>query len=259
MRVRILYTDNKLKPSITDALKFIENKHKSVPEKTVLLIAGDCMIDYKGRARSFLDWGERIIMVKEDGNVIVHRPELREPVNWQPAGSKTDFKIEKKALVMKCSHSKPPEKMKIQFRSIKFVTVTRLKDKAEPVVSGMESDVVNHIMSEPECIEKGFRIKKREKQVKSGMIDLYGFDKDHNPVVIEVKRSLATISAVHQLRMYVNDIKGESDEVKVRGILCAPRVPDMVKHLLDDYNLEWQEVERKIVLPDDYQKTLKDF
>jgi hypothetical protein len=30
----------------------------------------------------------------------------------------------------------------------------------------------------------------------------------------------------------------------------------MVKNLLSDYGLEWQEVERKIVMPDDYQKTL---
>lgn len=256
-----MFTDNVIKPKVSDALKFIKEKHKLIPEKTVLLIAGDCMINYKGRARSLLDWGERIIIIKEDGNVIVHRPELREPVNWQPAGSKTDFKVEKKYLVMRSSHSKskPAEKMKIQFRSIKFITVTKLKDNAELVVSGMEVDFVNHIMSEPDCIEDGFRIMKREKQVKSGMIDLYGFDKNHTPVVIEVKRSLATISAVHQLRMYVNDIKGESDETKVRGILCAPRVPDMIKHLLTDYNLEWQEVERKIVIPDDFQKTLKDY
>ena len=31
--------------------------------------------------------------------------------------------------------------------------------------------------------------------VKSGMIDLFGYDKNHVPVVIEVKRSLANISA----------------------------------------------------------------
>ena len=31
--------------------------------------------------------------------------------------------------------------------------------------------------------------------VKSGMIDLFGYDTNHVPVVIEVKRSLANISA----------------------------------------------------------------
>lgn len=59
--------------------------------------------------------------------------------------------------------------------------------------------------------------------------------------------------------MYVTDIKNDVEEANVRGILCAPHVPDMVKHLLSDYDLEWREVERKIVLPDDFQKTLKDF
>ena len=59
--------------------------------------------------------------------------------------------------------------------------------------------------------------------------------------------------------MYVNDIKKDVDEANVRGILCAPHVPDMVKKLLADYGLEWQEVERRVVLPDDFQKSLKEF
>jgi RecB family endonuclease NucS len=123
----------------------------------------------------------------------------------------------------------------------------------------MEIDVVNQIISNPTIIEEGLRIVKREKTVKVGAIDLFGFDKNHIPVVIEVKRSLATISSVHQLRMYVEDIKKDRKESKVRGILCAPRVPDMVKKLLEEHGLEWREVERKIILPDNRQRTLKEF
>jgi hypothetical protein len=33
----------------------------------------------------------------------------------------------------------------------------------------------------------------------------------------------------------------------------------MVKKLLKEHNLEWREVERKVVLPDDRQRTLKEF
>jgi len=127
------------------------------------------------------------------------------------------------------------------------------------LISGMEADVVNEIISNPSVIEEGFRICKREKHVKSGLIDLFGYDVNHTPVVIEVKRSLASISAVHQLRMYVNDVKKDVEAANVRGILCAPRVPDMVKKLLSEYGLEWREVERHVVLPDDYQKTLEEF
>jgi len=39
------------------------------------------MIDYRGRARSFLDWGERIIIIKQDGAVLVHQPVMRQTVN----------------------------------------------------------------------------------------------------------------------------------------------------------------------------------
>ena len=252
-------TNTLIDPSSSDALKFIKKHHSSKPDKTFLMIAGDCIVDYTGRARSFLDWGERVIMIKQDGTLIVHQPVMREPVNWQPSGSTIEFKNIKDELFVRAHHSKPPEKMKITFRRIKLLTVTSLHDKAKLVISGMETDVVNQIISNPDVVEEGLRICKREKQVKSGMIDLFGYDKNHVPVVIEVKRSLANISAVHQLRMYINDIKNDVKEANVRGILCAPRIPDMVKHLLADYDLEWQEVERKIVLPDDNQKSLSEF
>jgi len=250
---------NIVNPSSSDALEFIDRYHKSNPEKTMILLVGDCMVDYRGRARSLLDWGERVVMIKQDGTVLIHRPVMREPVNWQPTGSKTEYKIENKKLILKSRHTSPPEKMKITFRNLKLVVSSSLRDNASLAITGMEADVVNQIISDPCTIEEGLRISKREKHVKSGMIDLFGYDKDHVPVVIEVKRSLANISAVQQLRMYVNDVKMDVKKANVRGILCAPRVPDMVKKLLSDYDLEWKEVERQVVLPDDWQRTLKDF
>jgi RecB family endonuclease NucS len=251
--------NNIVNPTLSDAMDFIERYHSSKPDKTMLLLVGDCMVDYHGRARSFLDWGERMIMIKQDGTVLVHQPIMREPVNWQPSGSTTDFKSNNQNLVMRCRHNHPPEKMKVTFRNIKTIMVTSLCDKASLIISGMEADVVNEIISNPNVIEGGLRISKREKHVKSGSIDLFGFDKNHVPVVIEVKRSIANISAVQQLRMYVSDVKKDIESASVRGILCAPRIPDMSKKLLADYGLEWREVERKVVLPDDWQKTLKDF
>jgi len=251
--------ENIVNPTSTEALEFIEKNHKSRVEKTLLMVIGDCVVDYRGRAQSLLDWGERIVMIKQDGAVLVHRPDMREPVNWQPPGAKTNFKVEKDFLIASSHHSKPPEKMKIMFRNLKFIGVTSLIDQANLAISGMEADVVNQIITTPEMIEDGLRISKREKHVRSGLIDLFGYDKNHIPVIIEVKRSVANISAVQQLRMYVSDVKNDVEEANVRGILCAPRIPDMVKKLLSDYDLEWREVERRVILPDDFQKTLKEF
>jgi RecB family endonuclease NucS len=183
------------------------------------------------------DWGERLIMIKQDGTVLVHQPVMREPVNWQPTGSITEFKIKDEQLILNCRHLHPAEEMRVTFRQLKLVTATSLVDHANLIIAGMEIDVVNQIVSDPTIIEENLRIVKREKPVKTGSIDLFGFDKNHVPVVIEVKRSLATISSVHQLRMYVKDIKKDRKEPKVRGILCAPRVPDMVKKLLEEHNI----------------------
>ena len=250
---------NIVNPTPTEAIEFIKTHHTSKSEKTMVLLIGDCMIDYHGRARSLLDWGQRVVMIKQDGTILVHQPIMREPVNWQPSGAKTEYHVKDGYFILKAYHHRPPEKMKITFRELFMVTVTALHDPANLVIAGMEADVVNQIMCNPGMIEEDLRISKREKPVRSGMIDLFGYDKNHTPVVIEVKRSMANISAVQQLRIYVNDIKKDVEEANVRGILCAPRIPEMVKKLLSDYNLEWREVEREIILPDDLQKTLKDF
>ena len=151
-----------LNPASKDSLTFIEKHHKSKVEKTMLLLIGDCMVDYRGRAQSILDWGERIVMIKQDGNVLVHQPEMREPVNWQPSGTTTEFKEEDDSLVIRSRHSHPSEKMKITFRNLKMIIATSLRDSANLVIAGMEIDVVNQIISEPDIIEEGLRISKRE-------------------------------------------------------------------------------------------------
>ena len=40
---------------------------------SVLIVVGCCSVEYVGRARSTLGWGERIVIVKPDGSVLVHQ------------------------------------------------------------------------------------------------------------------------------------------------------------------------------------------
>lgn len=247
------------KPTSKKAIEFVTCQHKEKPDKTTLLVIGDCMVKYQGRAKSILDWGERIIIIKQDGSVLVHKPTMREPVNWQPPETRVDFKQKNDDFIIHTYHTNPTEKMDIIFRDIQTIFIAPLRDHAELAIAGMEKDIKKNIMEEPCVIEEGLRIMEREKTVKSGLIDFFAYDENHMPVVIEVKRSLATIPAVHQLRMYVNDMKRDQEDAQIRGILCAPKIPDMVKHLLDDYNLEWQEFEPEIFIPDDKQTKLSDF
>ena len=54
---------NILNPDLEQSLEFLNKYYKLKPKKNLILIIGDCIIKYNGRAKSFLDWGQRIIMI----------------------------------------------------------------------------------------------------------------------------------------------------------------------------------------------------
>ncbi|MFQ5999898.1 MAG: endonuclease NucS, partial [Candidatus Bathyarchaeia archaeon] len=67
-------------PGVRRAAEFIR---EALSERKALIIVGNCWVDYRGRASSKLEPGERIVVIKGDGSVLVHRPVGYEPVNWQ--------------------------------------------------------------------------------------------------------------------------------------------------------------------------------
>ena len=52
----------------------------------MVTLVGECEVDYDGRATSHLPLGERLVILKSDGTLLVHRTEQHEPVNWQSPG-----------------------------------------------------------------------------------------------------------------------------------------------------------------------------
>ncbi|MFQ5800386.1 MAG: endonuclease NucS, partial [Candidatus Hydrothermarchaeales archaeon] len=71
-------------PSPQKALELIYGKGAH----SMILLLGECRVECQGRAKSYLDWGDRLVIVKKDGSVLVHQGESREPVNWQPPGTR---------------------------------------------------------------------------------------------------------------------------------------------------------------------------
>lgn len=254
-RVEDSYMNYLVSPRAEEALAFSQN----VLSKEMLVIIGRCRIKYRGRAKSFLDFGDRLIVVKKDGSLLVHRNEKYTPVNWQPPGTRVEYSIEGDAFVLSAVRPNPPEKMMVEFKEIQLMASASLEDEAEMRITGMERDFVEKIIADPSCIEEGFRLLREEKATYSGSIDLYGVDKEGNKVIVEVKRSQASPSAVMQLEAYINDFKKKNKGAKIRGILIAPRIPPMVRRLLEDRGLEYKELEYEFELADDKQKSLSEY
>ncbi|MBI4362906.1 MAG: endonuclease NucS [Euryarchaeota archaeon] len=245
----------RLSPEPHVAREFLREHHRRSPG-SMLLLVGECRVDYQGRARSTLDWGGRLIVLKGDGTLMVHRNTLWEPVNWQPPQARVEFRVEEGELEIYSRRPEPAEELRIRFRTVELLTAHVLHDDAALRMVGYESDLVDHLEGHPEAIEPGLVILGRERETKSGLIDLVARDTRGQTVIIEVKRSPPTPNAAYQLHAYLLDYKKRNAYAPVRGILVAPRIPAMVQTLLQSLGLEFREVQMPETRVDDRQRTL---
>ncbi|MGE5556943.1 MAG: endonuclease NucS [Caulobacteraceae bacterium] len=245
-----------LSPSPDEAYDILSNSQEL--RKQMVTIVGMCKVDYSGRAKSFLDYGERLIIIKPDGTVMVHNNEKREPVNWQPPSTKIKY-FNEDGLTIEAKRTSPVELMRIHFHKISALSVFQLDDNVQIDIIGEEEDIVDKIVEDPSIIEPGLRIIRREKVTNSGFIDLFCEDVDGNPVIIEVKRTSISPSAVYQLEAYITDLRKKNDKVNVRGILCAPRVSELAKMLIEEKGLEYRQIQWDFELKDKKQCSLDSF
>ena len=183
-------------PAIDEAAEFIKG---AFSERKAVILVGNCWVDYTGRASSKLEPGERIIIIKDDGSVLVHRPSGYEPVNWQPPGCLFQTRVKGDMLRIRAVRRKPAESVNISFNKIHLLSAMRLVDRGEFSLHASEADMQRAILVDPSIFEEGFAPISYEKKVEPGFVDVYGVDKAGRLVVIELKRRTAGRDAVLQL------------------------------------------------------------
>lgn len=223
-------------PSVEKAVELVR---KALSERRVLVIVGNCWVDYRGRASSKLEPGERIILIKGDGSVLVHRPSGYEPVNWQPPGCLFQTHVVDGVLQIRAIRRKPAESVKLFFDRVYLVSALSLVDAGEFSLYASEEDMQKAILLEPSLLEAGFKPIAYEKKVEPGFIDVYGVDEAGRFVVVEIKRKMAGREAVLQLSKYVKAIKSKVNR-EVRGVLVAPHLGKGVQRLLETLGLDFK-------------------
>jgi RecB family endonuclease NucS len=228
-------------PALEEVASVIE---KALVQRKTLLVAGECRVVYTGRAKSTLESGERLLIIKEDGSLLVHRPVGYEPVNWQPSGSIFHVRTKPNAIEVHAVRQKPRENVRVTFSKIFMISALNLVDSGEFALYASEQDMHKAILIKPSLLEEGFKPISYEKNVKTGFVDVYGLDKEGRLVVVEVKRKTAGKDAVLQLAKYIDAIKGKADR-ELRGILVAPRLGKDVQRLLVTLGLEFKALDPK--------------
>lgn len=224
--------------------------------RKTIIIACHCSIAYSGRAESFLDFGDRIIIVKQDAALLVHQPANSNPVNYMKPESQHSISLLNGILSLKSTNIPLKEYMDIAITLVHFWKAELLEDNKSIEIQGTEKDMSDMIFSNPCMIEPGFTPLSQEEHTKYGFIDVFGFDNKNVLTVIECKRYIADPSAVDQLNRYVKKIKDAKGVKSVRGILAAPKISPSAKRMLDDLGLEFKALAPPKFL-ERYQKSQK--
>jgi endonuclease len=198
----------------------------AIEKGQVLIITGTCTVAYDGRVTSFLDTGERMVFIKQDRSVVVHKPNGVMPINYMK--EKSDITIEHgpERLAITVRSIKKKESMHVEFTRIAHLHAQSMIDGRSIEVVGTERDMSDMIMADPALIDPGFVPLSREEHTALGFIDVFGHDRNGNLVVVECKKLQIEYTAVMQLKRYIDrlaEAKGK-DPSTIRGILAAPSI-----------------------------------
>ncbi len=235
---------------MTESLQVVKD---ALAKQNVLIMAGNCTVNYEGRAASKLTWGERVLIIKADGSVLIHRRSGYEPVNWQPPKCQFRAGLEDgKVLSISAIRQEPKESLKLLFDNVTAIMSLTLTDEGEFAMHVTEEQMKRAIMLDPSLVEPGLKLISEEtKMGDSGFTDVYAEDAQGRLVVIEIKRNAASREAALQLNRYVETLRKRVNR-PVRGILTAPELRSGTSTLLAKLGYDF-----KVVSPEKCFQILK--
>ena len=239
-----------ISPQLTECRDLI---NEALTRQRLLILVGNCTVNYEGRAASKLTWGERVLIIKSDGSVLLHRRSGYEPVNWQPPKCQFRTSLEDgKLLRIIATRQKPKESLQLLFDDVGMIASLNLADKGEFAMHVTEEQMKQAIILDPSLVEHGLKLIAEERRMgDSGFTDVYAEDHDGRLVVIEIKRNAASREAVLQLNRYIETLRKRVNR-PVRGILAAPDVRSGTATLLASLGYEF-----KAISPEKCFQTLK--
>jgi len=249
---------NLVEPDFQGAKNSLDN---SLKRGELITIYCECEVNYEGRAYSKLERGDRLIIIKPDKTILVHKPKGRNPVNWMGEGSSIKTDSNDEALFINSESINPREHMIIKASRIHSIMSCELSDEEEISVAGTEADMAQMIYEKPYLISNEFKPVSLEEQTKYGYIDVMGHDDKGTLIIVECKRVTAGLSAVQQLRRYVEKIKKAKGVKEVIGYIAAPSMTKNSEQMLKDWGYCFARVEPPIrnTIDKSQQKRLKDF
>jgi endonuclease len=205
----------------------------------VRLLVARCEVHYSGRLGAVLPEAVRLLILKDDGSVLVHDDAGGyKPLNWMTAPTT----VEQKGDVLVVRKPKTDDVLEIRLAEIVSDVVHDMGESVSLQKDGVERDLQEELAAAPQALGEELVLVKREWPTEVGPVDLMCKDADGEWVAVEIKR-VATIEAVEQLTRYLGFIRQDPAKASCRGILAAQAIKPQAATLAESRGLRCVEVD----------------
>lgn len=216
------------------------------------IIVADCSAEYTGRLNASLPMSKRVLLIKEDGSVLIFS-ELGsyKPLNWMVApctmrveGKSSEGNEKSKAnsssesvfadgTILKIAAKKGNDILRIVLQRVYSDSSYDLGEDPGLVKDGVEEHLQHYLAEQIERIGKGAKLVRREYPTAIGPVDIMAKDSNGVHVAIEIKRN-GGIDGVEQLTRYCELLNRDPLLKPVRGIFAAQTISAQARTLAQD-------------------------
>jgi RecB family endonuclease NucS len=195
----------------------------------VRLVIARCSVDYLGRLTAHLPMAPRLLMVKNDGSVLVHSDGgSYKPLNWMSPPCTLAVADGTWTVT-----NKTGEQLVITIEEVLHDSRHELGVDPGLVKDGVEAHLQILLAEHIETLGEGYRLVRREYPTAIGPVDLLARDPQGVAVAVEIKRR-GEIDGVEQLTRYLQLLNRDPLLAPVRGVFAAQEIKPQARTLALD-------------------------
>jgi endonuclease len=203
----------------------------------VRLVVARCQVDYAGRLTAHLPMATRLIMVKNDGSVLVHSDGgSYKPLNWMSPPCRVVEGVNEDGTpewLVTGKDGPDGDTLRILLEEVLHDSAHDLGIDPGLQKDGVEKHLQELLADHPSTLADGLTLVRREFPTAIGPVDLMCRDGDGRSVAVEIKRR-GEIDGVEQLTRYLDLLNRDPTLRPVRGIFAAQEIKPQARVLATD-------------------------
>jgi hypothetical protein len=208
------------------------------------LVIARCAVDYSGRLSAHLPLATRLLMLKNDGSILVHSDSgSYKPLNWmnppctivveEPSAEAAEFGV---IEVWKVQQKKTEDVLKVSIHEIIADVAHELGDDPGLIKDGVEAHLQVLLAEQITLVHEEATLVRREYMTAIGPVDILARDSSGS-IAVELKRR-GDIDGVEQLTRYLVLMNRDPLLAPVRGVFAAQEIKPQARKLAEDRGIE---------------------